>query len=103
MAHRKLTFDSAQVTLILLKSSDPVPTGESNGKDNEAVNGNDHPNEIVILSAGTSNLNGQRQSRRIRENKDRGRRKKVEIQKAMTVKDIKVLVSSVTVWHVIGL
>ena len=90
--YRKLTYDYAQVTLILLKSDDPIPTGDRSEQDHDMTNGNDHATDFVVGSS-SSKANGQRQSRRIRENKDKGKRKKIEIGKDMTVKDIKVLVS----------
>lgn len=87
---RRATFDSTELTVRILKPSDPIPTAENYS---EGVL-SEEPRKSQVHTYGSSKIGGVRQSKRIRFNKVQGRLKRITINPTMSIKDLKLKVST---------
>ncbi|KAH9951255.1 cysteine proteinase [Amylocystis lapponica] len=87
---KKSTFDMTEITVRILGPKDPIPTVETFSEESIPP-----PHRLLhgstMITYGSRNTGGVRQSNRIRQGKDLGKRRRVTITKTMTVKDLKIL------------
>ncbi|KAI0780996.1 cysteine proteinase, partial [Trametes elegans] len=89
---RRTSFDMTDLTIRVLGSNDPTPTPETYSE--EPVQAT-KPVQTTLLTYSKRQNEGQRKSKRIRQVREHGKRRKITITKAMTVKDLKVMVRRV--------
>lgn len=90
---RKSTFDTTEITVRILGPGTPTPSPESYSEEQAAGRVAEPAGPPTFITYGSKKTSGLRQSRRIREGKERGKRCRVTITNDMLVKDLKVLVS----------
>lgn len=89
VTYRKSSYDKTELTIRILRADDPTPTPETYAKQLS------QPQETqpTLITYGSRKVGGLRQSKRIRQVKDLGRRKKLVITPQTTVKELKMQVS----------
>ncbi|TCD68915.1 hypothetical protein EIP91_009466 [Steccherinum ochraceum] len=85
---RKSSFETTDLTVRLLKASDPIPTPATFHKDDTVVESRERPSYPITY--GSRKVNGVRQSKRIRQVNGRHRQRKITITREMTVKELKI-------------
>ncbi|EPT06051.1 hypothetical protein FOMPIDRAFT_1034036 [Fomitopsis schrenkii] len=88
---RKSTFDTTEITVRILGPGTPTPSPESYSEEQAAGRVAEPAGPPTFITYGSKKTSGLRQSRRIREGKERGKRCRVTITNDMLVKDLKVL------------
>lgn len=78
-----------ELTIRVLRAEDPNPTPETYAARSSEKQ---EPAQSTLITYGSRKAGALRQSRRIRQGKELGRRRKVTITRTMTVKDLKVQV-----------
>ena len=73
----------------MLRPGDPIPTVETYSE--EPID--TEPRRAQLITYGSSQVGGLRQSKRIKYNKVSGRRRKITIHPRMTVKELKAKVN----------
>lgn len=74
----------------VLGPTDPIPTAETYTEEPKQPT---KPVQTTLLTYSKKQSEGYRKSKRIRQVREYGKRRKITITKAMTVKDLKVMVS----------
>ncbi|OBZ75519.1 Ubiquitin carboxyl-terminal hydrolase 48 [Grifola frondosa] len=86
---RRSTYEMTEITVRVLGPSDPIPSTDSYREEPS------QPRHIspqpTLLTYGSRKAGGLRKSHRIRQVKEPGKRRRVTITKAMTVKELKVM------------
>jgi hypothetical protein len=77
-----------ELTIRILRTEDPDPTPESYTGSTPG-----HPAQQTLITYGSRMAGPVRQSRRIRQVKEAGRKRKITITQTMSLKDLKVQVS----------
>lgn len=95
LAFRKSTFDITEITVRILAPGTPSPSPDSYSEEQTARRAAEFVDPPTLITYG-SKKSGLRQSRRIREVKERSKRRRVTITSHMSVRDLKVLVSTFT-------
>lgn len=87
---RKSAYEKTELTIRILRASDPAPTPEAYAKQLS------QPAEVrpAVVTYGSKKVGNLRQSKRIRQVKELGRRKKLTISPNTTVKDLKVQIQA---------
>ncbi|GBE82261.1 cysteine proteinase [Sparassis latifolia] len=86
---RKSSFDMTEITVRILGPQDPTPTVETYKPDTVQTTRRPlHPS--TLMTYGSRKSGGLRQSNRLRQAKDYGKRRRVTITKNMRVKDLKI-------------
>ncbi|KAL4247306.1 peptidase C19 family protein [Abortiporus biennis] len=88
---KRTTFDSTELTIRILRPSDPIPTPGTYSEQNIAEEPT--PGPSTLHTYGSRKVGGLRQSKRIRQGKAVNRRRKVLITRWMTVKELKITLS----------
>ena len=91
---RKSAFDVTEITVRILGPGTPTPSPESYVEEQTTGRAADLTGFPALVTYGSKKTSGLRQSRRIKEVKDRSKRRRVTITSEMSVKDLKVLVST---------
>ena len=84
-----------EVTLRVLGPGDPTPTPQ-NYSDDLPVRSPMKPVQATLTTYSKRQNEGSRKSKRIRQVREYGKRRKITITKAMSVKELKVMVSCTT-------
>lgn len=88
---RKLNFDMTELTVRVLGPDDPDPTPQTYAaRTSEKLK----LTQPTLITYGSRKNGGVRQSRRIRQVKESGRKRKIAVLRNMTVKDVKITVGS---------
>ncbi|KAI0374832.1 cysteine proteinase [Pilatotrama ljubarskyi] len=87
---RRTSFDMTEITIRVLGPKDPIPTADSYSEEPLQPT---KPVQTTLLTYSKRQNEGYRKSRRIRQVKEYGKRRKITITKAMTVKDLKVMLN----------
>ena len=83
-----------EITVRVLGPGDPTPTPETyNEEPIQAVKPGPPVQTTLLTYSKRCNTEGSRKSKRIRQVREHGKRRKFTITKSMTVKDLKVMVS----------
>ncbi|KAI0934305.1 hypothetical protein AcV5_006190 [Taiwanofungus camphoratus] len=85
---RKSTFEVTEITVRILGPNDASLAADSGNSVQQARHPSDTP---ALLTYGSRNTGGLRQSNRIRQVKEQDKRRRVTITKTMTVKDLKIM------------
>lgn len=80
--YRKSNYSSTEISIRIWGAKDPIPTGPTPDANSQNSEPKQHSNPVGAL----------RQSKRIRQGKERASRKRMTITKETTVKDIKLFV-----------
>lgn len=84
-----------EITVRVLGPGDPTPTPETYNDEPMHVAKPGPPVQTTLLTySKRSNAEGSRKSKRIRQVREHGKRRKFTITKSMTVKDLKIMVSA---------
>jgi len=84
---RKSDYDVTEITVRVLSKSDSILNSHSEESSQQIK----YKPPTAIMTYGSRKVGGLRQSNRIRQGKDQGRRCRVTIMKTMSVKDLKLL------------
>ncbi|KAI0748066.1 cysteine proteinase [Daedaleopsis nitida] len=87
---RRTSFDMTEITIRVLGAADPVPTPQTY---NEDLPRPSKPVQMTLTTYGKRANEGSRKSKRIRQGREYGKRRKITITKAMSVKDLKVMLN----------
>ncbi|KAI9064377.1 cysteine proteinase [Trametes sanguinea] len=87
---RRTSFDMTEITIRILGPNDPIPTAQT--RDDEPVQV-PKPIQTTLTTYSKSQNEGLRKSKRIRQVREYGKRRKITITKAMSVKDLKVMLN----------
>ncbi|KAH7929713.1 cysteine proteinase [Leucogyrophana mollusca] len=87
---RRSDYDLTELTIRILGAKDPIPSPDQTPHDNPAPHKTGDQREP--LAYGSRKGAGTRQSKRIRQVKEAGEKRKLMVSKLTTVKDIKVMV-----------
>ncbi|KAI0362032.1 cysteine proteinase [Trametes cingulata] len=87
---RRTSFDMTEITIRVLGPKDPIRTADSYSEEPLQPT---KPVQTTLLTYSKRQNEGYRKSRRIRQAKEYGKRRKITITKAMTVKDLKVMLN----------
>ncbi|KAI0637029.1 cysteine proteinase [Trametes polyzona] len=87
---RRTSFDMTEITVRVLGPNDPIPTAETY---TEELPPPTKSVQTTLLTYSKRQAEGHRKSKRIRQTREYGKRRKVTITKAMTVKDLKVMLN----------
>ncbi|KAI0831247.1 cysteine proteinase [Trametes gibbosa] len=87
---RRTSFDMTEITVRVLGSTDPIPTAETYTEEPMQPT---KQVQTTLLTYSKKKSEGYRKSKRIRQVRAYGKRRKITITKAMTVKDLKVMLS----------
>lgn len=96
LAFRKSTFDITEITVRILAPGTPAPSPDSYSEEQTARRAAESVDPPTLITYGSKKKSGLRQSRRIREVKERGKQRRVTITSHMSVRDLKVLASTFT-------
>jgi len=88
---RKSTFNVTELTIRILGRDAPTPTPETYSEEKTAVRVAETSKPSTLITYGSRKAPALRQSRRIRQVKEHGRRRRVTVTSAMSVKDLKVM------------
>ncbi|KAI0646997.1 cysteine proteinase [Trametes meyenii] len=88
---RRTAFDMTEITIRVLGPNDPAPTPQTYSEEPVLPAMPIQATQTTLLTYSKRQTEGYRKSRRIRQVKEYGRRRKITITKAMTVKDLKVM------------
>lgn len=84
-----------EITVRVLGPGDPTPTPETYSDELKQPIKNGATVQTTLVTYGKKgNMEGSRKSKRIRQVREHGKRRKFTITKTMTVKDLKVMVST---------
>ncbi|KAI0670438.1 cysteine proteinase [Trametes maxima] len=88
---RRTTFDMTEITIRVLGPNDPAPTPQTYNEEPAQPAKPAQSTQTTLLTYSKRQTEGYRKSRRIRQVREHGKRRKVTITKATTVKDLKVM------------
>ncbi|CDO68332.1 hypothetical protein BN946_scf184799.g59 [Trametes cinnabarina] len=87
---RRTSFDMTEITIRILRPNDPIPTAQTYSEEPLQPT---KPLQTTLLTYSKRHNEGHRKSKRIRQVKEYGKRRKITITKAMSVKDLKVMLN----------
>ena len=85
---RKLSYETTEISVRILRAGEPTPRPETYAKQQSQP----QDAQPTLVTYGSRKIGGMRQSKRIRQVKELGKRKKLTIMPAMTVKELKIQV-----------
>ncbi|KAH9934725.1 cysteine proteinase [Fomitopsis serialis] len=88
---RKSTFDVTELTIRILGRGAPTPTPETYSEEMTAGRVAETAKPSTLITYGSRKAPALRQSSRIRQVKEHGKRRRVTVTSAMSVKDLKVM------------
>ncbi|TBU50715.1 cysteine proteinase [Dichomitus squalens] len=89
---RRTSFEMTEVTIRVLGPSDPTPTPQ-NYSDEPLPHSPTKPVQTTLHKYGKRQNEGSRKSKRIRQVREYGKRRRITITKAMSVKELRVMLS----------
>ncbi|KAL7283349.1 hypothetical protein ACG7TL_002778 [Trametes sanguinea] len=87
---RRTSFEMTEITVRILGPNDPIPTAQT--RDDEPVQV-PKPVQTTLTTYSKRHNEGHRKSKRIRQVREYGKRRKITITKAMSVKELKVMLN----------
>ena len=91
---RRSDFEMTEITVRVLGPSDLTPTPQ-NYRDQVSPRSPTKPEQVTLTTYSKRQNEGFRKSKRIRQVREYGKRHKITITKAMSVKELKVMVSRI--------
>ncbi|KAH9946153.1 cysteine proteinase [Epithele typhae] len=90
---RRTEFDMTEITVRVLRPTDPTPTPETYNETRFVPDKSSHPpvQATLLTYSKRVNMEGSRKSKRIRQGREYGKKHKITITKSMSVKDLKVM------------
>ena len=97
---RRTSFDMTEITVRVLGPADPTPTPETyTDEPNQPVKTGSAVQTTLLTYGKRGNAEGSRKSKRIRQVREHGKRRKFIITKTMTIKDLKIMASASWTCH----
>ncbi|KAI0664864.1 cysteine proteinase [Cubamyces menziesii] len=87
---RRTSFDMTEITIRVLGPNDPIPTPQTYNQ--EPIQPS-KPVQTTLTTYSKRQNEGHRKSKRIRQVKEYGKRRKITITKAMSVKELKIMLN----------